>query len=407
MDQRPERQSVDIFISGGGIAGLMAAVAFGKSGFSVVMADPAPPVTDGTADGADLRSTAFLRPARDLFRHIGIWEALAPHATPLEALRIVDTTGQPPEVRGERLFEGAEMGDEPFGWNFMNWMIRREVLTIAQTLPNVDLRYGTGFKSVLQRLNHAIVTLTDGSQIDCKLAVAADGRTSPLREAAGIGVKTTRYGQKSLAFVATHEVPHHAVSTEIYREGGPFTMVPLPDVDGKPASAIVWMNKGPRAAELMSMDAQGFNAAMTDRSAHLFGQMELASAKGMFPIITQTADHLTAQRVAVIAEAAHVLPPIGAQGLNTSLNDLAALLEAAMANQTDPGAPQVLARYAKVRETDIAARARVIDLFNRITRSGEVPLQSLRLAGLKLVHDLRPLRRGVMRAGLGPIGKSA
>lgn len=396
------RIQADIFISGGGIAGLCAAAGFGAAGRRVVLADPAPPVTEGAAAGADLRSTAFLRPARDLFETIGIWSALAPHAIPLEALRIVDTAGDPPGLRDERCFQGAEMGDEPFGWNFLNWLIRRELLGVLERMGNVSLLYGRGFRSLVARTSGAIVTLDDGSRVDCALAVAADGRGSPLREAAGIGVKTTRYGQKSLAFVATHDLPHHNISTEIYHEGGPFTMVPLADLEGRAASAIVWMNKGPRAVELMGLDDTALNAEMTRRSAELFGQMRIHGRRAIWPIITQQATALTGERVAVIAEAAHVLPPIGAQGLNTSLNDLAALLSATK-GAADPGAPAPLTAYERARKGDIAARARAIDAFNRVTRGGAAPLQSLRLAGLKLVHDVAPLRKGVMRAGMAPL----
>ncbi|WP_417275214.1 FAD-dependent monooxygenase [Celeribacter halophilus] len=397
--------SVDVLVSGGGIAGLIAAAAFGASGFKTLMVDPTPPVVTGHEASSDLRSTAFLRPARDLFAKIGIWEALAPHATPLEALRIVDTvsgeTG--PEIRTERQFEGRESANEPFGWNFLNWVIRRELARAVPDIANVELRYGVGFKTMLTRTSEARVTLSDGATIRAKLVVAADGRNSPVREAAGIGIKTTRYGQKSLAFTATHELPHHNVSTEIYREGGPFTMVPLPDIDGKPASAIVWMNKGPYATELLNMEVDAFNAAMTDRSAGLYGSLELASGRGIFPIITQLADRLAGERVAVIAEAAHVLPPIGAQGLNTSLNDLAELLTLSENHRGDLGGQEMLDAFARTRHRDIAARAKVVDLFNRVVRSEDEILRTVRLLGLKAVHDLRPVRRKVMKAGLGPI----
>nr|WP_319246753.1 FAD-dependent monooxygenase [uncultured Celeribacter sp.] len=403
MTVTPERSTHDVVVSGGGIAGMIAAAAFAASGFRTVMIEPTTPVITGDEAGSDLRSTAFLRPARDLFARIGIWDRLSPHATPLEALRIVDTLGRPAELRGERQFEGRETGDEPFGWNFLNWVIRRELMQALPGIPNLDLRFGVGFKSLLTRSNEALVGLSDGSQLRTKLVVAADGRNSAVREAAGIDVKTTRYGQKSLAFTATHTLPHYNVSTEIYREGGPFTMVPLADIDGKPASAIVWMNKGPYATELLNMPEDDFNAVMTERSAGLFGQLSLASGRAIFPIITQVAQSLAAERVALIAEAAHVLPPIGAQGLNTSLNDLSELLALAEANRADPGARPLLDRYAKARHRDISARARVVDVFNRVTRSESDVLQAVRLLGLKAVHDIKPVRRAVMRAGLGPI----
>ena len=397
------RETVDILISGGGIAGLVAAAALGHAGFSVLLTDPTPPVTEAGASDSDLRSTAFLQPAQNLFQEIGLWDRLAPYAVALNALRVVDTIGDPPEVRGERAFRAGEIGDRPFGWNFLNWLARRELLAHLTQQPGIDLRFGTGFQSMLTRTSGAIVSLSDGSQVAARLVVGADGRHSAVREAAGISAKTIRYGQKSLAFTATHVEPHLNVSTEIYHHGGPFTMVPLDDVDGKPASAVIWMNEGPRSVELARLDSAAFNQAMTHRSAGLFGPMELASARAVWPIITQRANRLAGERTALIAEAAHVLPPIGAQGLNTSLNDIAALMQAASAAPGRLGEPEMLDAYAAARNTDILRRARVIDLFNRVTRSGDIGLQALRLAGLKAVHDITPLRRGIMRAGMGPV----
>jgi len=396
------REKVDILISGGGIAGLVAAAALGHEGFTVLLVDPTPPIATGNTKGSDLRSTAYLQPAYDLFSEIGLWGTLAPVAVPLNALRIIDTISDPPQIRGQRAFQADDMGDQPFGWNFLNWQTRDMLLNFLSKRPGIDLRYGVGFRSVLTRTSGTVVTLTDGDQVAAKLVLGADGRFSSVREAAGISVRTTRYGQKSLAFTASHTAPHQNISTEIYHRGGPFTVVPLNDINGKPASAIVWMNKGRRAVELARMDVDTFNREMTLRSANLLGPMELESERAVWPIITQRANRLTSERIALIAEAAHVLPPIGAQGLNTSLNDITALLDATRKFPGKIGEPEMLTAYARNRETDIARRARVIDLFNRITRSGNTGLQALRFAGLKAVHDIAPLRHRIMRAGMGP-----
>jgi 2-octaprenyl-6-methoxyphenol hydroxylase len=395
------RVTVDVFISGGGIAGLAAAAAFGQAGFSVVLADPAPPVDAAEADGSDLRSTAFLQPARDLFERTGLWEALAPHAMPLEVLRAVDTVGWPPEVRESRDFRADDISDRPFGWNLPNWQTRHVLTGTIAGMPAVELRMGTGFARMLTREREAIVTLTDGSTLSARLVVAADGRDSPVRDAAGIGVSTTRYGQKALAFNVTHPHPHENVSIELYNSGGAFVLVPLPDLKGGPASAVVWMNDGRRSLDLLAMDEAAFSHEATLRSCGVLGALTLASPRRLWPVVTQQADRLSAQRTAIVAEAAHVLPPIGAQGLNTSLHDVVALVNLAAADAGNLGSPKMLAAYEATRGRDIRARAAVIDLFNRVCRSGEVPVQALRLAGMKAVHGIVPLRRAVMRAGLG------
>ncbi|UWQ73791.1 UbiH/UbiF family hydroxylase [Leisingera sp. M658] len=391
----------DILISGGGIAGLTAAAAFASSGFSVICADPAPPVTERDAEGSDLRTTAFLQPAQALLERCGIWARLADHAAPLQVMRIVDAGGARPEPRVVKDFNAADISGQPFGWNLPNWLLRREMIARLAELPNVDLRFGTGTTGLFTRTDEARVTLSDGSQVTAKMVVACDGRNSPMREAAGIPVKTTRYGQKALAFAVTHVVPHENVSTEIHRSGGPFTLVPLPDYQSQPSSAIVWMERGPKAQDLLNLEPAAFEAAMTERSCGLFGDLKLASRRTIWPIISQSAERLNGERLALMAEAAHVVPPIGAQGLNMSLGDLRSLLELAEARPEGLGDAQMLATYHKARHNEIMLRVKGIDLLNRTSMLAPRPLRDLRAFGLNALYSLAPVRRTLMQMGLG------
>ncbi len=391
----------DIFISGGGIAGLAAAACFGAAGFRVILADPVPPPKQDD-DRSDLRSTAYLRPSRTLLERAGVWSALDPEATPLRVLRVIDTHGRPPQIREDRAFRAEETGAEAFGWNVPNWLARQALARRAAEMPEVELRLGTGFAALFARETGVVVTLTDGSRIAARLAIAADGHASPLREAAGIGVDIRRYGQKALAFAVTHERPHEDVSIEIYARGGAFTLVPLPDHDGRPASAVVWMNDGPEALRLAALDDAAFGAAATERSCGVLGALAPIGPRRLWPVVTQTARALAATRVALVAEAAHVLPPIGAQGLNTSLADIAELLAQAVADPGRLGTEAMLDAYVGARARDLSRRAAVVDLFNRVCRSDAAPVAALRLAGLRAVHGIAPVRRRVMQAGLGP-----
>ncbi|MGJ8547061.1 MAG: UbiH/UbiF family hydroxylase [Sulfitobacter sp.] len=390
----------DILISGGGIAGLTAAAAFGSNGFSVICVDPAPPVTAAAAQGADLRSTAMLQPARDLLGRAGLWEALAPHGAALQIMRLVDSDDAG-GVRVTRDFNAADLSGDPFGWNFPNWLLKRELLTRLNTLPLVDFRPGTGTTRLFTRMGSARVSLSDNSAVTAKLVIAADGRSSPMREAAGITVQTRRYGQKALAFSVTHPVPHENVSTEIHRQGGPFTLVPLPDRDGMPCSAVVWMDDGPLSAARLDQDVPSFEADATDRSCALYGPLTLASPRQIWPIIGQQAQRLSAQRLALIAEAAHVLPPIGAQGLNMSLSDIATLLDLALANREGLGDAAMLDAYHRARHPDIALRSRGIDLLNRASQAHGPLARDLRAKGLSALYGAAPLRKALMQMGLG------
>ena len=390
--------TVDVLVSGGGVAGLAAAAAFGAQGLSVVCVDPAPPVTEESAAGADLRTTAFLQPSVALLRRIGLWDRLAPHAAPLQVMRIVDAGGAEPVARLTREFDASEISGEPFGYNLPNWLLRREMTARLAELPGVSFRPGTGTAGLAVREDAALVDLSDGARVRARLVVAADGRNSAVRQALGIGVRTLRYGQKALAFAVTHERPHDNVSTEIHRSGGPFTLVPLPDRDGRPSSAVVWMERGPEVARLRALPRAAFEAALNDRSAGVLGRLTLATGLTEWPIISQIADAYTGPRTALIAEAAHVVPPIGAQGLNMSLADLTALLDLM---GPDPGDAAALDAYARARRPEALARLIGIDALNRASMMRLRPLRDLRAAALGGLYALAPVRRTMMRAGLG------
>ncbi len=391
-------ETTQILISGGGVAGLTAACLFGSNGFDVICVDPAPPITERDDDGADLRSTAFLQPSVHVLERAGVWHQLSGFATALQTMQIVDA-GEDGQPRNARAFDASDISELPFGWNLPNWLIRRELVKRLETLSNADFRPGVATDRMLARSAGAKVWLSDGTQVQAELVIAADGRGSPLRQAAGIEVKTKRYGQEALAFAVTHPIPHGNVSTEIHRTGGPFTLVPLPDHEGVPSSAVVWMEDGPKAQELFALEETAFNTAMSERSCHMFGPLSLASKCSIWPIISQVASRFSARRLALVAESAHVVPPIGAQGLNMSLADLQSLLE--LSEKYPLGSDAMLDAYTLERRRNVALRVAGIDLLNRASQSEAEWLRELRSWGIGVIHDAKPVRTTLMNLGLG------
>lgn len=393
----------DILIAGGGVAGLSATAILAARGFSVLCADPAPPVTSAEAAGADLRSTAFLGPSVALLRDCGLWDRLEAEAAPLRVMRIVDA-GEDGAPRRVADFDAAEIGSDAFGYNLPNWLIRREMVAHIGGMRGARLRAPARITGIVPRGDRAVARFGDGTGVSARLVIAADGRDSGLREAAGIGARRWGYGQKGLVFVVRHERPHEGVSTEVHLSGGPFTLVPLSGREGAHRSAVVWMERGPRALHLAAMPEAEFEAAANARSAGVLGRLTLEGRRAVWPIVAQIADRLDAPRMALIAEAAHVVPPIGAQGLNMSLRDIGALadlLVEARAAGRDIGAPEVLARYHRARHAKVLARILGVDALNRAAMTGTGPLRGLRGLGLDVLSGTTPLRRAAMRLGLG------
>jgi 2-octaprenyl-6-methoxyphenol hydroxylase len=397
------RTETDILVAGGGLAGLCATAAFAAAGFRVLCVDPVPAATAEGAPGADLRSTAFLLPAVRLLERAGVWDVLAPHAAPLRVMRILDAGGRENRVLTRADFAAEELGHAVFGWNLPNWLLRRELAARLARLPGAELR-AEGVSGLVPRDRAALVRLSGGGTVSARLVIAADGRDSPVRRALGIAAPRLTYGQRALVFAVRAEWPHEGISTEIHRSGGPFTLVPLPDRDGVPHMAVVWMETGPEAMRLAALPVPAFEAALNERACGEQGELQLVTPRAVWPIISQLAARFDGPRTALVAEAAHVMPPIGAQGLNTSLKDVQALLSlvtAAAAAGEDIGAPGLLARYHRARWPDAALRTAGIDFLNRASLAPLQPLRDLRRIGLGILSGVRPVRRLAMRAGLG------
>lgn len=390
-----------VLIAGGGIAGLTAAARLGSLGLDVSVVEPSP-AESGAGD--DRRTTAFLQPAVATFEKAGVWARLAPEATALWTMRLLDAGGRERAVRQKADFVAREIQDRPFGYNLANTAVRAALFERLGELPSVRVLRGVSVRAMLARAREALVTLSDGSRVRARLAIAADGRNSTLRQAAGIDVRRWAYGQKALVFPVHHDqVPHEHISTEIHRTGGPLTLVPMPDLEGRPSSSVVWMVGERRADRLATLDDAALGAELTAETMGLFGPLEIAGERAVWPIITQVATAMKAERLAIAAEAAHVIPPIGAQGLNMSLADvecLARLIEDA----EDPGAPALLSAYQRRRLPEVALRVGGVDLLNRFAQAEVQPLRDLRRFGLATLHTLVPLRQTAMRLGMGAGG---
>ena len=396
-----ERIDTDILVAGGGLAGLAAAARLGVAGQRVTVVDPAPAET---GPGDDRRTTAILAPAAETLARAGAWDAMAAGAAPLWTMRLIDAGGVERRPRETADFEAREMQDRPFGWNVANRPARAALLGRVAEMEGVRLERGTAVTGLLTRSTGVVARLSDGRQVTARLAVAADGRDSTLRRLAGIPVRRWDYGQVALVFPVTHPQPHEGVSTEIHRTGGPLTLVPMPDLDGHPSSAVVWMVPKARGARLSVLDDGALGTELTAETMGLFGPLRVAGPRASWPIIGLLAGRMTAERLALVAEAAHVIPPIGAQGLNMSLADVECLARLIEETGGDPGAPALLSRYGMRRWPETAARVAGVDTLNRFAQAEAQPLRDLRRLGLKAIHDLPPVRHLAMRLGMGASG---
>ena len=391
----------DILIAGGGIAGMSAAARFAADGHRIMIVDPAPA---DIGEGTDLRTTAFLQPGIDTLKKAGVWDAIKPTGAELRVMRIVDAGGTEMTPRETADFDGAETTQGFFGWNVSNKAARVSLMAKLETLPNVDFRFSTTVTGFTGTARYGEATLSGGETVRAKLVVAADGRNSSLREFAGIKHRRWAYDQSALVFVVTHDKPHDNISTEIHRTGGPLTLVPMPDLNGKPCSSVVWMTPADRAQQLYNMDDATLSAEITRDTMSMFGPLTVASPRAVWPMISQVPSRLISARLALVAEAAHVVPPIGAHGLNMSLHDietLADLMAKAKLKGEDIGATTLLKSYERKQLPKTLALVGGIDLLNRASMFEPRTLRDLRYAGLTAINRIGPLRKLAIKVGVG------
>jgi 2-octaprenyl-6-methoxyphenol hydroxylase len=238
---------------------------------------------------------------------------------------------------------------------------------------------------------------TAGGTIGAELVVAADGRRSRMREAAGIAIEEWRYEQSALVCNLRHSESHYDTSTEFHTEAGPFTLVPLPGN----RSSLVLVARPAEAQRLMALDDDSLAAELEERSASILGTIAIDGRRGVFPLSGMRANKLAANRTVLAGESAHVLPPIGAQGLNLGFRDVAALADLLVEARGDPGSDAAIAEYDRLRSPDVVTRSAMVDALNRTLLSDFLPVQLARSLGLTLIAGVPPLRRFAMRRGVG------
>ncbi len=390
-------ETLDVIVVGAGLAGAAAALGFARAGFSVASCGEIERLGQG-------RTVALLGKSVDFFWDLGVWDRIEAVAAPLRALRIVDDTGSLFAARPVE-FHASEIGLEAFGWNIENARLA-DILAESLAVPSI-LRIPSRIENFDFSPARAVLTTAEGQTFSAKLVVGADGRASPTRTAAGIGLSTHRYGQSALTAILAHGRPHNDFSTEFHTRQGPFTLVPLPQSGaGSFRSSLVWVMSELESQRRAALDEPSLAEEIEDHARGCLGPMRLEGSRGIFPMIRQSAARLTATRVALVGDAAHAFPPIGAQGLNLGLRDVRGLLRAAEAARdegADFRAPAALLRYASSRGPDIGVRTAAVHALHLSLLANFTPIDAARGFGLAALGALRPLRRLVMREGLGPM----
>ncbi|MFZ2100952.1 MAG: FAD-dependent monooxygenase, partial [Oricola sp.] len=294
-------------------------------------------------------------------------------------------------------FEAHEIDEEAFGYNLINRSLNAALHGLIEKAPEIRC-VDSMASSASFGPDRATIVLANGETVQAKLAIAADGVKSLLREAAGIGTRKWGYPQTAVVLNFDHARDHNFTSTEFHMETGPFAQVPM---RGR-RSSLVWVVQPAEAERIASLDGDTLAGMIERRMQSMLGKVSNVSKPQCWPLSGMIAHRFAAERLMLAGQTAHIFPPIGAQGLNLSMRDIADIGRCLASAGSDPGAPGVTARYDRIRRTDVATRTGTVDLLNRSLLTGFLPVQIARAAGLGLLAAIPPIRNIVMREGMAP-----
>ncbi len=393
----------DIIIGGGGMVGLTLAIALAKGGLDVIVADPVPQaaVLDARFDG---RVSALAFATVRMFQALGVWDHLASEAQPIADILVTDgrLNGAPSPFSLH--FDSAEVGAPSLGHIVENRHIRAGLFAVAATLPNLRLVAPAALTDLVPGAHGITATLANGETVTAALAVAADGRDSPMRDLMGLQVISWSYPQWGIVATVEHEKPHNGCAYEHFLPSGPFAILPM---TGN-RSSLVWTEKDTLAPLMMKLDAEDFDAEIARRFGSHLGATKAAGPRWSYPLKFHLARGFVAPRFALAGDSAHGIHPIAGQGLNLGLKDAAALTEVVLDAARlglDIGALGVLQKYERWRRFDSFALSVATDGLNRLFSNDIAPIRVLRDLGMGIVDSIGPARRFFMRHAGGDVGR--
>jgi len=388
------REYYDVAIVGGGMVGAALGCSLGNSGLKGVVLEEATPPPFDSSQPHDLRVSAVSIASASIIRTVGAWPGIASRRScPFRRMRVW-------ENQGDVEFRSDEINEQLLGYIVENRVVQLALQERLAAFDNIEFLCPVKIVDMTYGASQSSLRLEDGREIVARLLVAADGGSSRVRQAAGMGVSAWDYEQHALVLTVETAYEQQDITWQRFEPSGPLAFLPL---DG-PHASLVWYQTPEEVKRLKQLSDDDLLQAARAAFPRDLGEIKRISARGSFPLKRQHALHYSKEGVALIGDAAHMIHPLAGQGVNIGLLDAAALAQVLVGAQRegrDFGSVAVLKSYEKMRRHDNLVMMTAMDLFYRVFGNSNQPLRLLRNIGLGLAEHVTPAKKMVMKHAMG------
>ena len=387
-------QRVDIAIIGGGLVGASLAVALQAEarlrGWRICLIEPFTPGA-GYQPSYDARSTALSFGSQQIYQRLGLWQQISQHAEPIKQIHVSD--------RGR--FAAARLSAEEEGVPALGYVVENawlgECLWQALDQQVVSWRSPAQVTRMQALADGYRLSLDYGSELECSLAILAEGGRSGLREQLGIDVSSTPYGQSALIANVSPQDAHNGLAFERFTEEGPMALLPLADK----RCALVWTRATVEAERLLGLGDAAFLDELQQAFGYRLGSLRQVGERHLYPLALTAAKEQVRKHLVVLGNAAHSLHPIAGQGYNLSLRDTLMLAQTLLESTAPLGDLATLQRYLRSQQMDQQLTVGFSDQVTRLFSTGQPLLAAGRNLGLLGLDLLPPAKRWFARQAMG------
>lgn len=387
--------NTDVVIIGAGLTGISMACSLAQNDINTLIIESSD-IKKIRSIKSDGRTCAISQGSAKIFEQMDIWNEMSKNSQDILDIRVTDD-----ESPLFAHYDHKMVGDKPMGYIIENYHIRDTLFKKSEKYKNLKILDKTKYKTINFSSNNADILLENGSRITSKLVIGADGRNSNIRKIAGIKNSTYDYEQTGIVCTVKHELNHNGVAIEKFLPAGPFAILPM---KGGHHSSLVWTEPTELAPIYMEMSNKEFLEQIQIRFSGYLGKLELTSDRFSYPLSLNLAKKYTANRLALIGDAAHGMHPIAGQGFNLGIRDipvLTKLISNAKKTGYDIGKEHVLKEYEEMRKLDSISLLATTHALTRLFSNNILAIKHSRRIGLATVNKIAPLKKFFIKHAMG------